>query len=105
MDYELACNRLCDNISQLLLEGPRPATKWKAFAAGRATQDLAAAFHHAAGHPEDELWSSALASLEHFIDLYDDSSVGNSAVMRELRSFVDENADLLTPSLHLKLAS
>src|SRR5580704_18123076 len=55
MEYELACNRLCDDISQLLLDGPRPPTKWKAFAAGRATQDLAAAFHRAAGRPGDEL--------------------------------------------------
>ena len=105
MDYELACDKLCDDISQLLLEGPRPATKWKAFAAGRATQDLAAAFHHAAGRPGDELWADALASLEHFIDLCDDSAVANPAAMRELRSFVDENADLLAPRLHLKLAS
>ncbi|MBV8343481.1 MAG: hypothetical protein JO190_00620 [Candidatus Eremiobacteraeota bacterium] len=105
MDYELACDRLCDDISQLLLDGPRPATKWKAFAAGRATQDLAAAFHRAAGRPEDELWSNALESLERFIDLYDYSAVGNPAAMRELRSFVDENADLLAPRLHLKLAS
>ena len=105
MEYELACNRLCDDISQLLLDGPRPPTKWKAFAAGRATQDLAAAFHRAAGRPGDELWSNALDSLERFLDLYDDSAVANPAAMHDLRSFVDENADLLSPHLELRRAS
>ena len=104
MEYEVACHRLCDDISQLLLDGPRKPSRRAAFAAGRATQDLAAAFHHAAGRPADRLWSYAIESLEHFLDLCDDPSASNSSAMRELRRFVDENADLLS-HVELKVAS
>jgi hypothetical protein len=105
MEYDAVCNRLCDDISQLLLGGTIPPTKRAAFAAGRATQDLSAAFHHAAGRPEDRLWSTAIESLEHFLDICVDSSVGNSAEQLELQAFLAENVDLLSPRLELKLAS
>jgi hypothetical protein len=105
MEYEAACHKLCEDISHLLLDSPRPATRLAAFAAGRATQDLAAAFHHAAGSPEDRLWSDALESLEHFLDICGRSAVKNSGELRELQRFLDENADLLSPRVQLKLAS
>jgi hypothetical protein len=104
MEYEVACHRLCGDITELLLGGPGKPSFRAAFAAGRATRDLAAAFHHAAGRPRDRRWSYAIESLEHFLDLCDDPSAGNSGAMRELRSFVDENADLLS-YLKLKVAS
>lgn len=105
MEYEVACHRLCDDISQLLLDRTRPPTRLAAFAAGRATQDLAAAFHHAAGRPEDQLWSDALESLERFLDICERSEVKNSAAQHELRRFVAENADVSSPRFQLKLAS
>lgn len=105
MEYEAVCNRLCDDISHLLLKGLRPPTKWAAFAAGRATQDLAAAFHHAAGRPEDQLWLDALDSLEHFLDICERSEVNNSTAQHELRGFLAENADVLSQRFQLKLAS
>jgi hypothetical protein len=105
LEYEIACDRLCDRISDLLLDGTRPPTRLAAFAAGRATQDLAAAFHHAAGLPADELWSSAVESLEHFLDMRDNLKLSDSAAMRELRRFVAENADALASNFELKLAS
>jgi hypothetical protein len=104
MEYEVACQRLCDDISQLLLGGPRKPSLRATFAAGRATRDLAAAFHHAAGRPADQLWSYAVESLEHFLDLCDDPSARNSSAMHELRRFVDENADLQS-RVELKVAS
>jgi hypothetical protein len=95
MEYEVACHRLCDDISQLLLDGPRKPSLRATFAAARATQDLAAAFHHAAGRSKDHLWSDAIGSLHHFLDVYEDPRVRNSSAMRELRRFVDENSDAL----------
>ena len=89
MEYEVACNRLGDDIAQLLLErqGPRVLA---AFAAGRATQDLAAAFHHAAGRPGDQLWSDALESLEHFLDYCDESNVKNPPRCASCESFLQK---------------
>ncbi|MBV8723998.1 MAG: hypothetical protein JO078_12550 [Candidatus Eremiobacteraeota bacterium] len=105
MDYEIACNRLCDDVSHLLIEGLRPPTKLAAFAAGRATQDLAAAFHHAAGYPKDRRWSSAIESVERFLEICAKSDCQDLAALRELQRFVNENADLLRPRIELKLAS
>jgi hypothetical protein len=104
MEYEAACNSVCDYISQLLLEGRRKPSLRAAYAAGRATQDLAAAFHHAAGRATDRLWSYAIESLGRFLVVCDDPSTKNSIAMRELRRFWDENADAL-PSVELKVAS
>lgn len=104
MQYEAACHRICEDISRLLLDFPRPSSVRAAYAAAYATQDLAAAFHHAAGVPEDPLWSDAIESLGHFLDVCDDSLIGRSAALRGLRSFIAENADLLSPR-ELKQAS
>jgi hypothetical protein len=105
MEYEAVCHRLCDDISHLLLDGPRPPVLRVAYAAGRATQDLAAAFHRAAGHPADQLWSDAVESTAHFLDVCDESMVASTAELRELRRFVFENADALQPGFELKMAS
>jgi hypothetical protein len=93
MEFEVACHRLCDDISQLLLGGPRKPPFRAAYAAARATRDLAAAFHRAAGRPREQLWTDAIESLDHFLGLYDDPHARSSSAMRELRRFVDENAD------------
>lgn len=105
MQYEAACHRICDDISRLLLDFPRPSSVRAAYAAAYATQDLAAAFHHAAGVPEHRLWSDAIESLELFLDICDDSKIDRSAALRELRIFVAENSDLLSPRVQLKQAS
>ena len=104
MEYEIACDRLCDDISRLLLAGPRKPTLRATYAAARATEDLAAAFHRAAGRSEDRLWSNAVASLDHFLEICDGPIVANSNAMRELRRFVGENADVLS-YVELKAAS
>ena len=104
MEREIACHRLFDDISQLLLGRPGPRLL-AAYAAERATHDLAAAFRHAAGRPEDARWSNAIESLERFLDLFDESADANASAMRDLRTFVDENADLLSPCSELKRAS
>ena len=110
MQYEPVCQKLCDDISHLLLDGPRPRGLRVAYAAVRATRDLATAFHRAAGHPADQRWSDAVESVEHFVDVCDDSMVANTVELRELRSFVAENADALParferPRFELKMAS
>jgi hypothetical protein len=105
MQYEAACHRICDDISRLLLDFPPPSSVRAAYAAAYATQDLAAAFHHAAGVPKDRLWFDAIESLEHFLDVCDESKIDRSTALRELRSFVGENADLLSPRVELKRAS
>ena len=38
MELEFACHGLCDDISQLLLEGPGKPSLQATFAAGRATR-------------------------------------------------------------------
>jgi len=96
MEYEVACRRLCDDIAQLLLDGPKKPTLQTTYAAANATIDLAAAFHHAAGQSGDQRWSDAIESLDHFLDLCDDPRARSSSAMHELRRFVDENADLLS---------
>jgi hypothetical protein len=105
LQYEAACHRLFDDISHVLFDGPRPPVMRVAYAAGRATHDLAAAFHGAAGRPEDHLWSDAVESIGHFLDVCDQSTVAKTAKLRELRKFVAENADALPPRFELKLAS
>jgi hypothetical protein len=102
LEYEAVCHRLCDDISHLLFDRPRLRV---AFAAARATRDLAAAFHHAAGRPADQLWSDAVESVGHFLDVCDESAVAGTAELRELRSFAAENADALRPRFELPLAS
>jgi hypothetical protein len=104
MENEAACHRLCDDISELLLDGRGKPSLRATFAAGLATQDLAAAFHHAAGRPSDQLWYYAIESLERFLDLSEHPKARSSSAMRELRHFVDENADLLS-YVELKVAS
>src|ERR1700722_13700617 len=76
----------------------KPATPTAAYAAARATRDVAAAFHHAAGDPVNPRWRDAIGSLERFL-AYSTRSPGvkNLASLRELATFVDENADLLAP--------
>jgi len=96
MEYETVCRKLCDDIAQLLLDGPRKPALRTTYAAARATADLAAAFHHAAGRFEDRRWSSAVESLGQFLDLCDGASATNESAMRELRGFVAENADALS---------
>jgi hypothetical protein len=105
LEYEAACHRLCDDISHLLLDVPRPPIVRAAYAAGRATRDLAAAFHHAAGLPNDRRWSDAVESLEHFLDVCSESKIEGMAELHELRRFVTENADALSLRYELKLAS
>ncbi|HEY1978069.1 MAG TPA: hypothetical protein VGG89_16075 [Candidatus Baltobacteraceae bacterium] len=91
MDYEAACDRICDNIANLLLAVGRPSPR-ATFAAARATRGIADALHHAAGLPEDKRWYDALTNLETFVNIYDvePRPVGSTA-LAELRSFLGEN--------------
>ena len=97
MQFEVACNRIRDAITTSLLE-MRPPTSGAAYAAACATQNVAAAFHHAAGDPVNPRWRDAIGSLERFL-AYSTRSPGvkNLAPLRELATFVHENADLLAP--------
>lgn len=97
MQYETICDHICDDIASVLLS-MKPATPTAAYAAARATRDVAAAFHHAAGDPVNPRWREAIGSLEHFL-AYSTRSPGvkNLAPLLELAAFVDENADLLAP--------
>jgi len=91
MQYESACDRLCENISTLLL-GLRAPTPGAVHAAACATYDVAAAFHHAAGVPDDPRWSSAVASLKLFLDHCAWSPwLADLPALLELRAFVEEN--------------
>jgi hypothetical protein len=92
LEYEAACDRICDNIAELLIHLGRP-TKRATFAAARATREIADALHHAAGAPNDERWYDALTSLETFVNIYDVGPRRPPALI-ELRDFLDENADL-----------
>jgi hypothetical protein len=105
MQYEVACDRICDDISRLLLDFPPRSSVRAAYAAAFATHDLAAAFHHAAGLPEDPLWSEAVESVEHLLDVCNEMNVAHSPALLSLRQFVAENADLLAPRIELKRAS
>jgi hypothetical protein len=105
MQYDPACDRICGDIAALLME-LRPRTSGAAYAAACATRSVAAAFHHAAGLPDDALWHEALDSLEFFLAVCDRSATPQAAAAsRELRRFVQENADLLKPRYQLALAS
>ena len=96
MEYEAACDRICDNIASLLVDMGRPTAR-ATFAAARATRGVADALHHAAGAPEDERWYDALADLETFVSIYDNvRQPSPPAALSELRTFLDENADLVT---------
>lgn len=95
MEYESACDRICDNIASLLVDMGRPTTR-ATFAAARATRGVADALHHAAGAPEDERWHDALGDLETFVNMYDaERRPSPPAALSELRAFLDENADFV----------
>ncbi len=84
MQYETVCDQICDDIATVLLE-MKPATRIAAYAAARATRDIAAAFHHAAGDPLNPRWREAMGSLERFLGYSERSpNVLNSAPLREL---------------------
>lgn len=105
MHYETACDRICEDVSRALLE-LRPPTKGAAYAAALATRTIAAAMHNASGRPYDPLWSHAIASLERFVDVCARRTTGDaSAALVELRGFLRENADLLSPQLESRRAS
>jgi hypothetical protein len=105
MQYEPACDRIREHIATLLLE-LRPPTLVAAYAAACATQDLASAFHHAAGIPNDPLWREAVASLERFLALCARSTrLDSASALRDLRTFVAENGDVLRPRRQLAWAS
>ncbi len=92
MQTEAACDRLCDDIATLLLL-VQPATPVAAFAAARATRDVASALHHAAGDPANPRWHDAIESLEHFLNYPARSPEARaSSQLLELRAFVEENA-------------
>lgn len=91
MDYEAACDRICNDIATLLFDMGRPTPR-AAFAAARATRGIADALHHAAGRPEDERWYDALANLATFVRIYDTRNrTLQPAALTELRAFLDEN--------------
>ena len=54
MEYEAACDRLCDDISHLIADAQNPSPGLFQ-AAARATRDLAIALRMAAGSPDDRL--------------------------------------------------
>ena len=89
MEHETACDRICNNIATLLIERGRP-TKRAAFAAARATREIADALHHAAGAPDDKRWYYALTTLESFVTIYEPMTLPSPA-LTELRAFLDEN--------------
>jgi hypothetical protein len=99
MQYEVVCRQMCDDIAALLVD-LRPRTGAAVCAAASATANLAAAFHHAAGRPEDARWHQALASLERFLEVCTNASPrsGVSTARHELRRFLEENADVLPSS-------
>jgi len=90
----MACDQICDDIATVLLE-MRPATRMAAYAAARATRDVAAAFHHAAGDPANPRWRDAVESVERFLGYSGRSlRLRDSVPLHELAAFVNENADL-----------
>ena len=90
MEFESACNAICDNISHMLLAMDRPSST-AAFAAARATRDIADALHHAAGRPHDGRWNNAIGSLERFLGVCPPSALRESVASRELLAFLAEN--------------
>jgi len=96
VEYEAACERICDHIATLLVDMSRPTPR-ATFAAARATREIADALHHAAGMPGDGRWNDALVSLETFVNVYEaEPRPVHSPALFELRSFLDENADVMT---------
>jgi hypothetical protein len=105
MEYEVACNQIRDDITTLLLE-LRPPTTGAAYAAACATQNVAAALHHASGRPDDPRWTAALTSLQAFLEYCEASSnMRNSAARLELRRFLEENTDDQAPVPQRALAT
>jgi DNA-binding FadR family transcriptional regulator len=105
MQYEAACAQIRDDIARLLL-GLTPRTSGATYSAARATRDIADALHHAAGMPDDPRWAEALASLRTFLECCTASTaVRSSAALRELRGFLEENADLSIERFEPALAS
>lgn len=91
VEYEVACDRLRDDIAQLLVDMDRPNRAVAAMAAA-ATYELADAFHHAAGSPGDARWDVALLSLEAFVNTAGRSArAPQSDAFATLRAFLDEN--------------
>lgn len=98
MEYELACERLRDDIASVLLDMERPTLSATSLAAA-ATHDLADALHHAAGHPNDRRWDVALLSLDRFIDVCRRSPRAlRSQSFVSLRAFLDENEQNQLPA-------
>jgi hypothetical protein len=95
MPYDAACDHVCHAIAALLFS-LSPPTRSAAYAAARATRDVAAALHHDAGNPSSSRWRDAIASLERFLSYSKQSPKSRDMnALRELRSFVEENSDLL----------
>ncbi len=93
--HEPACDRICDDIAQVLME-LRPPTSGAAYSAAIATKTIAAAMHRAAGRPQDALWGTAVACLDRFVASYAPRLRNDRLpALLELRAFLDENADLL----------
>ena len=92
MEYESACDALCDNITTVLLAMGRP-TRRATFVAARATHLLADALHHAAGTPSDPRWTAALGTLGEFVDVVSYlPSAKSLPAFASLREFLEENA-------------
>lgn len=98
MEYELACERLRDDIASVLLEMGRPTLDATSLAAA-ATHDLADALHHAAGRPNDRRWDVALFSLDRFIETCKRSPRAvRSQSFVTLSAFLDENEEFQSPA-------
>jgi hypothetical protein len=91
LEYELACDRLRDDIADALLELGWPTPGATSLAAA-ATHDIADALHHAAGSPYDARWDEAITSLEGFVEICKRSprALRSEAVVR-LSAFLEEN--------------
>ncbi|HTU82125.1 MAG TPA: hypothetical protein VMF61_08350 [Candidatus Acidoferrales bacterium] len=102
MEFENACDSICGDIAGLLLQFPRP-TPHVAYAAARATRDVADALHHAAGTPADPRWHDAIRSVDEFTALCrTQPRVARLPALAQLRRFVDENADLAESATRLR---
>jgi hypothetical protein len=104
-EYAIAFQRLTEDISQLLAGLSFPSSS-AVRAAIAATRDLEEAFDGAAGVPNDERWSTAIDSLDRFLD-HCSASRGEqcSLALSKLRRFVAENADVAPPMPALQRAS
>ena len=91
LEYEAACDRLCDDVATVLLALERPAFAATSLAA-TATFDLADALHHAAGKPNDARWDAALSSLARFVDVSSRSRrASHTEAFASLHAFLGEN--------------